>query len=97
MTPNIAAVIIVLLVVNLLGLLMLGWRISGQSSETRQLSDRVTQLESWVKFAPTHTDLSNLRGDLYKLTEATAHIGGQTQTITQMLKTIQDHLMENDR
>lgn len=97
MSDVIAVVIIVLLVINLLGLIAVGIRIGGQSSETKQLNTRLTQLEAQVKYMPTHQDLANLRAEINKLAETTATISGQTRTMTDMLRTIQEHLLENDR
>jgi predicted PurR-regulated permease PerM len=97
MNETIAAVIIALLLINLIGLLVVGVHISGQSAYTRQLDSRVTQLEALVKYLPTHQDLASLRAEINKVVETSAAISGQTHAMTQMLRTIQEHLLENDR
>lgn len=103
MSETISAVVIALLVINLLGLLVVGWRISSQSddvrgitNDSRALADRITHLEAQVKTMPTHRDLTDLRDDISGVVENVAAISGQTQTMTQMLKSIQDHLLENN-
>ncbi|MEI7036450.1 DUF2730 family protein [Fulvimonas yonginensis] len=97
MNETIAAVIIALLVVNLIGLLVVGVRVSGQSTETRNHEGRITRLEEQVKNLPTHRDLTDLRGAISEVVETVAQISGQTQAMTQMLRSIQEHLLENDR
>lgn len=96
MSESISIVVITLLVINLLGLLAVGWRISGQSNDNRALADRLTHLEARVNTMPTHRDLTDLRDDISEVVENVAAISGQTQTMTQMLKSIQDHLLENN-
>jgi uncharacterized membrane protein YfbV (UPF0208 family) len=89
-------VIIALLLANLIGLLWLGQRASGQSNENRSLSDRLTHLEAKVNTMPTHRDLAELREDFSEVAETTAALSGQMTTVLQLLRTIQDHLLEND-
>jgi hypothetical protein len=96
MNETIAAVIIALLVIILLSLLWLGTRVSGQGTENRVLADRLTKLEARVENMPTHRDLTDLRTDISEVVESVATIGGQTEAMTQMLRTIQKHLLEND-
>lgn len=96
MTESIAAVIIVLLVVNLIGLAIVGLRISSQSAESRQVERRLTMLEARVDNLPTHRDLTELRGDVSEVVETVAAINGQMTAMTQMLRTIQEHLLENE-
>lgn len=97
MNETIAAVIIALLVVNLIGLLVVGIRVSGQSNDARGLENRLTKLEARVDNLPTHRDLTDLRGAITEVVETVAQISGQTQAMTQMLRSIQEHLLENDR
>lgn len=97
MTESIAAVIIVLLIINLIGLAIVGLRISGQSAEARQVERRLTKLEARVDNLPTHRDLIELRSGVSEVVETVAEVSGQMQAITQMLRTIQEHLLENDR
>jgi hypothetical protein len=94
---TIAIVIIALLVVNLIGLLVVGLRVSGQSTDTRQLEGRLTKLEARVDNLPTHRDLLELRTGIGDVQESVAAISGRTEAMTQMLRTIQEHLLENDR
>ena len=97
MNETIAVVIIALLVVNLIGLLVVGIRVSGQSTDARQFESRLTKLEARVENLPTHRDLNELRTGISDVQESVAAISGQTQAMTQMLRTIQEHLLENDR
>lgn len=97
MNEAIATMIIVLLLANLLGLIWLGSRVSGQSNENRAHADRLARLETRVDNMPTHRDLTELRGGIGEMAEAIATISGQTQAMTQMLRTIQEHLLEIDR
>lgn len=97
MNETIAVVIIVLLVVNLIGLLVVGIRVNGQSTDTRNHESRITKLEAKVDNLPTHRDLTDLRGAISEVVESVAQINGQTQAMTQMLRSIQEHLLENDR
>ncbi|MFC5525229.1 DUF2730 family protein [Rhodanobacter ginsengisoli] len=97
MNEVIAAVIIALLLINLIGLLVVGARITTQSTDSRQHERRITVLEGRVDNLPTHRDLTSLRSDISQVVETVATISGQVQSMTQMLRTIQEHLLENDR
>jgi hypothetical protein len=96
MNEAIAAVIIALLLINLVGLLMVGGRITSQSADSRQMERRLTVLEARVDNLPTHRDLTDLRKGISEVVETAAAISGQTIAMTQMLRTIQEHLLEND-
>lgn len=97
MNETVAAVIIALLVIDLIGLLLVGLRISGQTADSRQMWGRLIKLESRVDNLPTHRDLTELRSGISEVVETVASISGQTVAMTQMLRTIQEHLLENDR
>lgn len=97
MNEMIATVIIALLVVNLIGLLMIGARVGRQSSDAIALDRRLTQLEARVANMPTHQDLQQLGRGISATAETVATISGQTETMTLMLRTIQEHLLEKDR
>lgn len=97
MNETVAAVIIALLLINLIGLLMVGARITSQSADSRQMERRLTVLEARVDNLPTHRDLTELRAGISEVVETVATISGQTAAMTQMLRTIQEHLLENDR
>lgn len=105
MTPSIDAVIIGLLVINLIGLLVVGARSTGQSSgqsndqrkDATELDKRLTRLEARVDNLPTHRDLVDLRAGINEMARTVAGVAGQVQTVTDMLRTIQEHLLENDR
>lgn len=103
MTETVSIVVIALLVINLLGLLMVGWRIGSQSADVRgltadnrTLADRLTHLEARVNTMPTHRDLIELREDLSEVVENVAGIDGKADAMTLMLKSIQDHLLERN-
>lgn len=96
MSETITAVIIALLLINLVGLLAIGLRVNGQSSDSRDLEGRLNRLEARVEVLPTHRDLTDLRSDISDVVETVASINGQAQAMTQMLRTIQEHLLEND-
>lgn len=83
---SIDGVIIALLVINLVALLFVG-----------TLWNRLTKLEARVDNLPTHRDLVDLRGDLQDVRDTVSTISGQMTTTVQMLRTIQEHLLENDR
>lgn len=91
------AIIIGLLVLNLLGLLIIGIRVGLLGGDDRKLDSRLTHLEARVNNLPTHRDLGELRSGISEVVESVAAISGQTQAMTQMLRTIQEHLLENDR
>ena len=97
MNPMIAAIIIALLVINLLGLLVVGWRVSGQSNDARSLETRLTKLEARVDNLPTHRDLLDLRNGMGDVVQSMAEIAGRTEAMTTMLQTIQEHLLEGER
>ena len=97
MNETVAAVIIALLVINLIGLLVIGNRVSRQSSDASDLDKRLTRLEARVENLPTHRDLAAMSNGINETAEAVATLGGQTQAMTQMLRSIQEHLLENDR
>jgi|GEM_PF-3895301 len=92
-----ATIIIALLIVNLLGLLVIGYRVSRQSNDAGDLDRRLTRLEARVDNLPTHRDLLDLRTGIGDVQESMAAISGRTEAMTQMLRTIQEHLLENDR
>lgn len=96
MNEMIATVIIALLVVNLIGLLMIGTRVGRHSGDARELDRRLTRLEGRVDNLPTHQDLQQIGRVISVTAEAVATISGQTQTMTQMLRTIQEHLLEKE-
>lgn len=91
------AIIIGLLLVNLFGLLVIGIRMTLMGSENRKLDNRLTHLEAKVLNLPTHRDLTGLSGDISEISESVSALSGKTETVTQMLRTIQEHLLENDR
>lgn len=93
---TVASVIIVLLLINLVGLLVIGARVGRQANDSHQLEQRLTKLEARVDNLPTHRDFTELRGDLSEVVETTAGLSGQMTTVAQMLRTIQEHLLEND-
>ncbi len=97
MNETIAAVIIALLLINLIGLLVIGSRVSRQSNDASDLDKRLTRLEARVENLPTHRDLAAMSTGINDTAEAVAALSGQTQAMTQMLRTIQEHLLENDR
>lgn len=96
MTEVNANIIIVLLVINLIGLLVIGLRVSGQQGDARKLDQRLTALELRVEHLPKHSDLTALGSAINKMAETVATINGQTQTMTHMLRTVQEHLLEHD-
>lgn len=97
MTEATATIIIALLVINLIGLLAVGLRINGQQSDNRAMDQRLTRLEARVDNLPTHRDLTELGRAITETAETVAAISGQTLTMTQMLRTIQEHLLEKER
>lgn len=97
MTETIATVIIVLLVVNLLGLAVVGFRVGRQSSDARDFERRLNQLEARVANLPTHQDLQKLTQGMAATAEAVATLNGQMRTMTDMMRAIQEHLLDNER
>lgn len=97
MSDTTTAVIIALLLINLVGLMVVGAYVSSQAKDNRRQDQSLTDLDARVKNMPTHRDLIELRSDISKVVETVALISGQTQSMTQMLRTIQEHLLENDR
>lgn len=103
MNALIAAVIIGLLIINLVGLVLVGVRAGAQSNQQRDLSNqqrglelRLVKLEGRVDNLPTHRDLLELRTGITEVVESMATLSGQVQAQTQMLQTIQEHLLENE-
>lgn len=96
MNTVVAAVIIALLVCNLIGLVVVGLRVGRQSGDARELERRITKLEARVDNLPTHTDLKELGRGITAAAEGLASLTGQTQTMTHMLRTIQEHLLDNE-
>lgn len=97
MSDAVDTVVIVLLIVNLIGLLRVAVHISAQSTENRQMWGRLITVEGRVDNLPTHRDLTELRSDISEVVEAVATLSGQSTAMTQMLRTIQEHLLESDR
>jgi hypothetical protein len=108
MTDVLAIAIIVLLVINLIGLLMVGTRVSNQSADARNLEKRLatdgrdlerrlTTLEARVENLPTHRDLLAMGKDVTEVMETIAGISGQTDAMTQMLRTIQQYLLDREK
>lgn len=96
--------IIGLLLAVLLGVAIVGRSLGRQSAEYssqgtahRALDGRLTRLEVRVDNLPTHRDLLELRATMGEMSESIAQISGQTAAITQMLRSIQQHLLEADR
>lgn len=81
---QIILLVAVLLVVlaNLVIVLVLWWR-------HEALSVRVAKLEAHRESALTHAEVRSLYDRL-------ATIEGQNQTMTRLLQTVQEHLLEND-
>lgn len=96
MNETIAAVIIALLLINLIGLLVIGNRVSRQSNDASDQDKRLTRLEARVENLPTHRDLTAMNSGINETAEAVAALNGQTQTMTQMLRTIQEHLLDKE-
>lgn len=92
-----ATITIVLLVINLIGLLMVGNRIKSQSDESRGFDRRIGKLEAQLETLPTHKDLRELRKEFESIAEDVASIDGRTETMTQLLRTIQQHLLDRER
>lgn len=89
-------VILVMVVANLVGVLAIGLMHGIQARDTRRLDTRVTQLEVRVANMPAHRDLLELRTDTAKMAESVAEISGQAKTMMQMLRTIQEYLLEKN-
>lgn len=96
MNETIAAVIIALLVTNLIGLLVIGNRVSRQSNDASDLDKRLTRLEARVENLPTHRDLAAMNSGINETAEAVAMLNGQMTTVAQMLRSIQDHLIDKE-
>lgn len=97
MSDATAAVIIALLLINLVGLLIVGLRVSGQSRDSLVFERRLSKLEAEVKALPTYHDLNELRADIGEVVRSVASIDGQMETVATMLRTVQTHLLERDR
>lgn len=97
MTDVTTIIIIALLVINLVGLLAIGARVSSQQREARNQDKRLTKIESRVDHQPSHSDLREMSRAMNAMAETVATIKGQTLTMMQMLRTVQEHLLENDR
>lgn len=96
MNDQVAIVIIALLLLNLIGLVMVGVRISAQNKDSREQDSRLTRLEARVDNLPTHRDMTALSRSINETAETVATISGQTQAMTQMLRSIQEHLLEKE-
>jgi hypothetical protein len=97
MNTDIAStVIIVLLLINLIGLIVVGASIRGQQAESRMMDRRLTIVEAEIKGLPTHRDLRQLQDDFGEVSESVASLGGKSETMIQLLKTIQEHLLERE-
>lgn len=68
--------------INLLVGIVLWWRHSG-------LADRVTKLE-------VHNEHRITRDEVQKVFERLATLEGKTDTTNELLKTVQEHLLENE-
>ncbi|WP_424682931.1 DUF2730 family protein [Frateuria sp. YIM B11624] len=95
MNETIAFVILALLLVNLLGLVVVGLRGNGHH-DMRHFERRLMELEARVNNLPTHSHLDDLRTGLNGVKEKAAEISGQMTAIAGLLRTIQEHLLEND-
>jgi phage shock protein A len=96
-------VVIALLLLVLLGLAIVARHLGRQTAETSQrsvshraLDSRLTRLEARVDHLPTHRDLLDLRAAVGEVSESVAQINGQTAAISQMLRSIQEHVLEGD-
>ena len=100
-------IVIVLLLVILVSLLLLNQRMENLARESKQMDSqlshenrlmesRVAKLEARVDNLPTHRDLTELRSGIGAVVESVATIEGQSETMMQMLQTIQKHLLESE-
>lgn len=97
MSPLYVHIIIGLLIVDLAGLLAIGLKLGHEARETHRLDRRITVLEARVQSMPTHHDLLGLRTEMTSMAESVAELSGQAKTMAQMLRTIQDYLLEKKR
>lgn len=97
MTPAHAQVVIALLVVALAALAVIGLILWRRGADNRNLDARLIALETRVQTMPTHHDLLELRNDMANVAQSIGELNGQTQTMTQMLRTIQEYLLEKER
>lgn len=97
MTAGHAQILIVLLSVALVFLVVNGIVLWLHGSENRTLDRRMSVLETRVQSMPTHHDLLELREDVTHVAESIADLNGKTAAMTQMLRTIQEYLLEKDR
>lgn len=74
--------LVVLVAINLLIGLVMWWRHSG-------LADRVTKLE-------IHYQHSLGRAEVTEIRDRLSSLEGQVETTNRMLRTVQEHLLEND-
>lgn len=97
MSDTLIVIIVTLLLVNSVGVLVLGYRSNQDAGTDRQLERRLSGLEVRVENMPTHRDLAELRAAINSMATDVATLTGQNETQSQMLRTIQTHLMEQDR
>ena len=101
-------VVIGLLVIVLIGLVFLNQRMGSLTHETRQMDSqlskenramesRIVKLEARVDNLPTHRDLTELRSGIGEVVESVATLQGTSDTMMQMLHTIQKHLLESEK
>ena len=84
-------------ILNMIWLLVIGYRLVTQDGASRELANRLTRLEARVESMPTHRDLRDLQESINSIQEDVASLAGKTDTQTQLLRMIQEHLLERDR
>jgi hypothetical protein len=91
-----STIIIVLLVINLIGLIVVGTRITGQSADSRGMERRLNLLEAQVQTLPTHTDLRAVGREVNQVLESVASMHGQVAAMAQTLNTVQEYLLDRE-
>lgn len=92
----VAGIGVALVAVNFLAVLWLGIRVERRGNLDAQLWQRVALLEQLSVNAPTHRDLEEIRSRIGTVAMTMAAVSERLLVNTEMTRTIQKHLMEDD-
>lgn len=96
-------VLILLGVCNLIGLGLLWLHMDRRADETRRqgeriggIDGRVGRLEERINYLPTHRELAEIRTAIGAVCAEMSALRERSQVTCEMVRTIQDHLLQED-
>jgi CII-binding regulator of phage lambda lysogenization HflD len=94
---TLAALALAVSAINFLALLWLGARLERRATADATLERRVSLLEQLSNNAPTHRDLEDIRARITTVALDVASVRERLIVNTEMTRSIQKHLMEEEK